>query len=139
MFYLLFAFLSLNPGQDKVLGEMTGRNFFDLLSNKDWEKATLLTSDQVNFDGQLIKTTKKIEKKMQEIIENHKPELDFTQYFFLSGVESIEKFGELPPRLSSVNIKKAIVGLARRSKGGVVIFLEKPKDTGYWRITGIHD
>jgi hypothetical protein len=140
---MLFTLLNLFffvQNQLDPLGEMIGKSFLDHISAKDWKRSSSLMANEVNFDGEIVKGEGKIQKKLKVMLEDHKAEIHIKRIYFFSGEDALKKFGPLPVRLKSVDLKKSIVVLARRKAGGLVIVLQEVANIEKnWRVVALTD
>lgn len=122
------------------LGEMVARNFVDHLANRDLGRTTALMSAKVNFDGRLAEGEEAQTALLTRTLAAHPARIRFTRVTVMTGAQAVARFGKPPARLGLADLDRALVVLARRKTGGLVIVLEEEdRIPGRWRVIALTD
>jgi len=140
MWTFLLMQLFWNQALVDPLGEMVARNFVDHLANRDLGRTTALMSSKVNFDGRVAVGEEAQTALLQRTLAAHPAQIRFLRVTVMTGAQALSRFGRPPARLGAVNLDRALVVLARRKNGGLVIVLEEEdRIPGRWRVVALTD
>ncbi len=140
MWTILILQILLSQTAVDPLGEMVGRNFVDHLANRDVKRTVALMSTVVNFDGRSVKGEKAQADFLERMFAGHPAAIRFNRVTVFSGTQMVSRFGKPPARLGALVLDRAIVVLARRREGGLIVVLqEEDRIPGRWRVVAMTD
>ncbi len=140
MWTLLVFQLLLNQAVVDPLGEMVARNFVDHLANRDLGRTSALLSAKVNFDGKVVEGEEAKAAFLARTFSGHPAAIRFSRVTVMTGPQAVARFGRPPGRLGQLNLDRALVVLARRKIGGLVLVLEEEdRIPGRWRVVALSD
>jgi hypothetical protein len=135
VFQLLWNQAAVDP-----LGEMVARNFVDHLANRDLGRTTALLSAKVNFDGRIVQGEEAKAAFLKRTFDAHPARIRFLRVTVMTGPQALARFGRPPARLGQLNLDRALVVLARRKVGGLILVLEEEdRIPGRWRVVALSD
>jgi len=135
VFQLFWTQTAVDP-----LGEMVARNFVDHLANRDLGRTCALLSATVNFDGRVATGDEAKIALLQRTFAGHPAQIRFLRVMVMTGAQALARFGKPPARLGELDLDRALVVLARRKTGGLVIVLrEEDRIPGRWRVVALTD
>jgi hypothetical protein len=122
------------------LGEMVGRNFVDHLANRDVKRTGALLSAEVNFDGTVMRGEEAKAAALERMFAAHPAAIRFNRVSVFTGSQMVSRFGKPPSRLGTIVLDRAIIVLARRRVGGLIVILqEEDRIPGRWRVIAMTD
>jgi len=140
MWTLLVFQLLWNQAVVDPLGEMVARNFVDHLANRDLGRTSALLSAKVNFDGKAVEGEEAKAAFLTHTFAAHPAAIRFSRVTVMTGPQAVARFGRPPGRLGQLNLDRALVVLARRKIGGLVLVLEEEdRIPGRWRVVALSD
>ena len=140
MWTFLVIQLLWNQAVVDPLGEMVARNFVDHLANRDLGRTSALLAAKVNFDGKVVQGEDAKTAFLTRTFAAHPASIRFLRVTVMTGPQAVARFGRPPARLGELNLDRALVVLARRKVGGLILVLEEEdKIPGRWRVVALSD
>ena len=119
-----------------MLAVLVAQTFLRSVADRDLKTAAPLLAQAVNFDGQQVRGTRAVRKRLARLLQRVGRRRRMRKVVVLGLEHAVRLFGSPPQRLALPK-GPLVVGFGRLQRRGLIVFLAPIEDR--WRVVAVTD